>query len=153
MGNNVQTTSLHTLFGSNLLSQKKSFLCISGLTLGTPIELETLDISKFSPSAPLPSINDLLNISSLLDLENIDPIEDFVEKVRNLAVLVPILVEELLNLQGLSPKNVLFTIIKTIQKLEQIVINDAPLHTQEPEEEEVQDLQGDLEEHLPYALL
>ena len=39
IGNDVQVTSFHTLYGSSLLSQKKSLLCLSGLTSGAPIEL------------------------------------------------------------------------------------------------------------------
>ena len=67
--------------------------------------------------------------------------------MRNATLLVPILAEKLLNLHDLSPKNVLFTIIKAIQKIEQTLTDDAPLHTQEPEKEEIQEAQGSLEEH------
>lgn len=92
MGELVQLTTFHSLFGSPLLSQKKSFIGTSGLKTDTPVEIEISDVLKFASSSPLPNLDDFLSVSSLTDLDSITPSQDVADKIRNVAVNVPSLV-------------------------------------------------------------
>ena len=104
MGDNLQITTFHTNYGSALLMHKKSLIAVSGLQSGNTVEIEMSDVSKFSTSAPVPDLDLLLNATSLSDLENIVPDPNYSERVSNVAVIIPKLATELLDLQDFSPK-------------------------------------------------
>ena len=135
MGSDAQITTLHTHFGSPVLLHKKSFIGLSGLVQGAPVELEMSGISKYATNTPVTDLDALLAIQSKPDLDLLQVVPDSNEKIRNVAILVPKLAAALHDLQDFDMKTVLITFIKTINGFEKKAIETIPIEVQESQDE------------------
>ena len=133
-----QITTLHTHFGSPMLLHKKSFIRLSALAQGAPVELEMSDISKYATSAPVPDLDALLVVQSKPELDLLQVVPDSNEKIRNVAILVPKLTAALHDLQDFDVKTVLITLIKTINGFEKKAIETIPIEVQESQDETIE---------------
>ena len=116
-GSQIQLSYFHYIFGSALLSQKKSSIAILGLNIDSPVEFDPEALPKYSSNAYVPDIDGLLQTNTIAALDAITE-GTHKERVKNVAVIVPNLAHILSTLTDLNPKNVLLHTILFLNKLE-----------------------------------
>ena len=71
MGDTIQISAFHSLFGSTLLQKKQSILALTGSHSGAMIELAPTTFPSFSTSAFVPDLDEILNCITIEDVEKI----------------------------------------------------------------------------------
>lgn len=117
IGDGIQISAFHSLFGSTLLRKQQSILALTGSPSGAMMGLAPNSFPLFSTSAFVPVLDVILNCKKIEDVDNIQP-GTSKEKVRNVVILTPAISKVIYNLQDLSSKHVLFSVIKKLRDME-----------------------------------
>ena len=119
MGSQLQFSFQHNYHGSTLSSQQKSLIAITGFDQGIPIEIETKHLHKSSNKTDTPKFDDIIETGDPATLGALIATADNKVKFKSSVLLIPLLIEGVINETDLSAENIFRALTTRIRQREE----------------------------------
>jgi len=139
MGKNLKLTFFHSIKKTAILSTDSEFFALTGFSnRASAVRLDPKDLFKLSSkSLHFSSFEQIMGCTDTREIMNLIPSETMdKEKTEQYALLPPILYEELLDLEDLSPQNILMHILTKVRTLKLDPPGPTPAQIEENDDED-----------------